>query len=61
LRRIEQRTERRLIAYIGGPLSIVTSFDVPPFVDLLHDVVVGEHLDLMLQTPGGTSIKPSES
>lgn len=53
IRTIEARTGRRLIAYIGGPAAIISSFDVPPFVDLLHDVNEGDHLDLMLQTPGG--------
>lgn len=53
LRQIEKRTGRRLIAYVGGPASSISTFDIPPFVDLLHDIDQGEHLDLLLQTPGG--------
>ncbi len=53
IRAIEEHTGRRLIAYIGGPATFISAFDVPPFVDLLHDVPRGEPLDLMLQTPGG--------
>lgn len=53
LRRIEARTGRRVIAYIGGPGSFIGSFDIPPFVDLLHDVEYSQDLDLMLQIPGG--------
>jgi ATP-dependent protease ClpP protease subunit len=52
-RAIEARTGRRLIAYCGGPLTSIQAFDVPPFVDLLHDVDAGSDLDLLLQTPGG--------
>jgi hypothetical protein len=53
IRQIEEFTERRLIAYIGGPFTSITNFDIPPFVDLLDDVQSGEPLDLLLQTPGG--------
>lgn len=53
IRTIEDFTGRRLIAYIGGPATFISSFDIPPFVDLLDDVDPGAPLDLMLQTPGG--------
>lgn len=53
IRAIEERTGRRLICYIAGPATSISSFDIPPFVDLLHDISAGDKLDLMLQTPGG--------
>lgn len=53
IRAIEERTGRRLICYVGGPATSIGSYDVPPFVDLLHDCESGAHLDLLLQTPGG--------
>ena len=53
IRAIEDRTGRRLICYVAGPNTSISSFDIPPFVDLLDDVHDGEHLDLMLHTPGG--------
>lgn len=53
IRSIQSRTERRLICYVGGPLSSISSADIPPFVDLLHDIKRGDDLDLLLHTPGG--------
>jgi ATP-dependent protease ClpP protease subunit len=53
IRAIQERTGRRLIAYCGGPATFISNFDIPPFVDLLHDVETGSDLDLLLQTPGG--------
>ncbi len=53
IRSIEQRTGRRLIAYVAGPGTSIGSDDIPPFVDLLHDIEHGSDLDLLLQTPGG--------
>lgn len=53
IRAIEERTGRRLICYVGGPGTSIGSYDIPPFVDLLHDVDPGSDLDLLLQTPGG--------
>lgn len=50
---IEERTGHQLICFIGGPQTSISSNDIPPFVDLLHDVQRSEPLDLMLQTPGG--------
>lgn len=53
LREIQERTGNRLIAYIGGPASSIDQVDIPPIGDLLHDIRVGDNLDLLLQTPGG--------
>jgi hypothetical protein len=53
IREIQNVTGRRLIAYIAAPYTSISSFDIPPFVDLLHDVSRDDPLDLMLQTPGG--------
>lgn len=53
IRAIEARTGRRLIAFIAGPATSISAYDIPPFVDLLDDVRPGSDLDLMLQTPGG--------
>ena len=53
IRSIEERTGRRLIAYVAAPGTSIGSVDIPPFVDLLHDVEHGSNLDLLLQTPGG--------
>jgi Serine dehydrogenase proteinase len=53
IRAIQSRTGRRLIAYVAAPYTSISSFDIPPFVDLLHDVGHGDSLDLLLQTPGG--------
>jgi hypothetical protein len=53
IREIQKRTGRRLIAYVAAPYTSISSFDIPPFVDLLHDVDPDDSLDLLLQTPGG--------
>lgn len=53
IRAIEGRTGRRLIAYVAGAATSISSFDIPPFVDILHDVEPGSDLDLLLHTPGG--------
>lgn len=53
IRSIEERTGHRLICFVGGPQTSIGSVDVPPFVDLLHDVEPGSNLDLLLHTPGG--------
>jgi hypothetical protein len=50
---MQDATHRRLIAYVAAPLSSISSFDIPPFADVLHDVQLGEELDLILHTPGG--------
>lgn len=53
VRTIEARTGRRLICYVAGPEAGISEYDVPPFVDLLHDVETGQGLDLLLHTMGG--------
>ena len=41
IRMIEERTGRRLISYVAGPGTSIGSYDIPPFVDLLHDIDPG--------------------
>jgi hypothetical protein len=53
IRAIQDATGRRLVAYIAAPYTSISAYDIPPFVDLLHDVGREEPLDLLLQTPGG--------
>lgn len=53
LRCIEERTGRRLIAYVAGPEAPLLAIDIPPFVDILEDVEPGDALDLLLFTAGG--------
>jgi hypothetical protein len=53
IRAIETRTGRRLIAYVAGPLTSISTVDIPPFVDILDDVEQDSDLDLLLHTPGG--------
>lgn len=38
---------------MAGQGTSISKLDIPPFVDLLHDVEEGDDLDLMLETPGG--------
>ncbi len=53
IRAIEERTGRRLIAFVAGYMTAISTLDIPPFVDVLHDVEPGSNLDLLLHTPGG--------
>jgi hypothetical protein len=53
IRAIEGRTKRRLIAYVAGPMTSISTVDIPPFVDILDDVDQDSDLDLLLHTPGG--------
>src|SRR6266540_4153083 len=50
---IESRSDHRLVCYVAGPAASISSADIPPFVDLLDDIVEGEHLDLLLHSNGG--------
>ncbi|HEY4280358.1 MAG TPA: hypothetical protein VGM91_19205 [Conexibacter sp.] len=34
-------------------MTSISANDIPPFVDILHDVAQGSDLDLLLHTPGG--------
>ena len=53
IREIEQLTESHLICYVGGRYSPVDREDTICFVDLLHNIPVGENVDLILHTGGG--------
>jgi hypothetical protein len=53
LKDIQKRTGRFVIAYIAGPATSISGSDVPPFVDLLHDIPPNSNIDLMLHTSGG--------
>lgn len=53
IRTIEGRTGRRLVCFVAGPDTSISSWDIPPFADLLDDVDGTADLDLMLHTPGG--------
>ncbi len=43
----------KLLCYVAGVRAPVDRTDTLGFVDMLHNVVPGEPLDLMLHTPGG--------
>lgn len=53
IKRIQERSGRRLICYVSGPASAIDRDDTVPFVDLLHNVPANCDLDLMLHTGGG--------
>ena len=53
IKRIQARTERRLICYVSGRKCAIDDRDTIPFVDLLHNVPPAENLDLLLHTGGG--------
>ncbi|MFL5816077.1 MAG: SDH family Clp fold serine proteinase [Conexibacter sp.] len=53
IRTIEERTGRRLIAYVAGGMTSISAVDIPPFVDILDDIPQDSDLDLLLHTPGG--------
>lgn len=53
IKRIQDRSGRRLICYVSGKFGAVDRDDTVPFVDLLHNVPPGTDLDLMLHTGGG--------
>lgn len=48
-----ETTEPTLLCYIAGPRATVDRSDTLGFVDMLHNVVPGQPIDLMLHTPGG--------
>ena len=54
IREIQSRTGRRLLCYVSGNECIINNNDIRPFVDLLHHVRLGERLDLLLHTGGGS-------
>ena len=53
IERIQDRTGSRLICYVSGSRCMIDWDDTMPFVDLLHNVMPDEGLDLLLHTPGG--------
>jgi hypothetical protein len=53
IRRIEDRTGRTLLCWIGEPHSEIDRYDIPPIADLLHPLPPGARVDLFIQSPGG--------
>jgi ATP-dependent protease ClpP protease subunit len=53
IKKIQERSERRLICYVSGGGCAIDRDDTVPFVDLLHNVPPREDLDLLLHTGGG--------
>ncbi|MFC3695582.1 SDH family Clp fold serine proteinase [Chenggangzhangella methanolivorans] len=50
---IEGETGRRLLCYISGDKREIERDDILGLVDLLHNIVQGQSIDLMLHTSGG--------
>ena len=50
---IQEHTGRRLVCYVAGRQASLDRDDTLGFVELLHNVTRGEHLDLLLHTGGG--------
>ncbi|MES1200354.1 MAG: hypothetical protein ABUS57_02775 [Pseudomonadota bacterium] len=50
---LEQRTGRTLLCFVGGNEAPIHRDDTVAFMDLVHNVVAGERIDLMLHTVGG--------
>ena len=53
IREIQQKTDSKLICYVGGTAAPVDREDVRFFVDLLHNINPGQNIDLLLHTVGG--------
>jgi len=53
IKRIQEKFGRRLVCYVSGVAALIDRDDTLPFVDLLHNVIRGENLDLLLHTGGG--------
>lgn len=53
IREIEAETGSKLLCYVAGDMAPVHREDVVGFVDLLHNIGVGEPIDLLLHTGGG--------
>lgn len=53
IREIQQKTDSKLICYVGGNAAPVDREDVRFFVDLLHNISPGQNIDLLLHTIGG--------
>lgn len=54
IKRIQDRTGRKLICYVSGRMCAIDEDDTMPFVDLLHNVPPNHDVDLMLHTGGGS-------
>lgn len=52
IREIEEN-QPKLLCYVAGIRAPVDRMDTLGFVDMLHNVTVGDPIDLMLHTPGG--------
>lgn len=53
IREIEEEVGRLLLCFVGGDRAEINRDDTVGFVDLLHNVHAGDHLDLMLHSVGG--------
>lgn len=53
IKKLQERSGRRLICYVCASGCGIDRDDTVPFVDLLHNVPPGEDLDLLLHTGGG--------
>ncbi len=53
VRKIQQLTGNKLIAYVCGPDSLIERADTVHFNDLLHGFSINTSIDLLLHTPGG--------
>jgi hypothetical protein len=53
VRKIQQLTGNRLIAYVCGPDALIERADTVHFNDLLHGIAINTSIDLLLHTPGG--------
>lgn len=53
IKEIENETKRILLCFVGGNDAPIHRNDTVGFVDLLHNVHVGDKIDLMLHTVGG--------
>jgi hypothetical protein len=53
IREIQETTDSKLLCYTAGVLAPIDREDVVCFVDLLHNVLHGQSIDLLLHTGGG--------
>ena len=53
IKKIQDRSRRRLICYVSGSACAIDRDDTVPFGDLLHNIPQGHDLDLLLHTGGG--------
>lgn len=48
-----ETTEPKLLCYVAGNRAPLDRSDTLGFVDMLHNITLGEPIDLLLHTPGG--------